>query len=65
MGEQNYIDFVASSLDCHPCINGLICVGLVYPGFYIKATPVITSKNIITIMFMIPSNKQVRKQLVR
>ena len=27
--------------------------------------PVITSKNIITIMFMIPSNKQVRKRLVR
>ena len=27
--------------------------------------PVITSKNIITVMFMIPSNKQVRKRLVR
>ena len=27
--------------------------------------PVITSKNIITIMFMIPSNQQVRKRLVR
>ena len=27
--------------------------------------PVITSANIITIMFMIPSNKQVRKRLVR
>ena len=30
-----------------------------------KGTPVITSKNVITIMFMIPSNKQVRKRLVR
>ena len=27
--------------------------------------PVITSKNIITIMFMIPSYQQVRKRLVR
>ena len=52
------------------CINGLICVGLVYPSSYpvdsiYKGTPVITSKNIITIMFMIPSNQQVRKRLVR
>ena len=51
-------------------INGLICVGLVYPSSYpvdsiYKGTPVITSKNIITIMFMIPSNQQVRKRLVR
>ena len=44
-------------------INGLICVGLVYPSSYpvdsiYKGTPVITSKNKITIMFMIPSNKR-------
>ena len=52
-----------SSLTRVAIINGLICVGLVYPSSYpvdsiYKGTPVITPKNIITIMFMIPSNKR-------